>query len=389
MRGCKNRLSSVINPSELSILRVRRSLTKPDLNAVPGMGLGVVNRLSTGGRGRKYMMGRLFVTTDGDYVMTQGSDGLPPGALGQVDTFRCIGCGYILKLADPLGNCPGCGKLVSESRVVKIDPPETLSGADRGWVTVMAQGVSWLAYFYIGYVGVVCLISCLSAGAVIVMIAGSMKAGGPPPQLPDLSGLKYVIALATAINYCMVMVFLVILERITRPEPGRALEPDLVERIRHVGRIALPIIGVGMTIVLPFQIYTSLTQSYDPQSPPPVSVWAMAGMVFGLGVFGVLMCLATTIPAQFAGRVGSKKLDKQARRVVIYAAVCWGTWVVATPLSLIGPMSGNQAVQAVGGCVSCPFMLAAFVGGVLFMVEGIINALAVGKAAKNLLEPVQ
>ncbi len=294
--------------------------------------------------------------------------------------FVCIRCGYPLIHTDPKGTCPDCGLRVADSK-----DQDSVARADRGWVLNMIVAIKWSGYFYIGLFvyGFLGLTVWVAAFGVIFKKAMSSRAKG---TVPDLSGMQYVTVLAVVANFCAMAVFLVLMERLTRKEPNRELLPRPVEGWRAIGRIAVWVSAVMCVICMPIKVYVGLTTDYAPAPGTKMGPWPVFVTLLFLiewGVLGYVFCL---IPYDFAKRLSSPTLQNQAKRVLIYAVVAWGGWMIMTPMAMAGTLTGNSRTQLVGGCMSCPFLAIAGVALIAQLVEGIMLSFGIVTRVEEMIK---
>jgi hypothetical protein len=185
-----------------------------------------------------------------------------PGAdQKQGPTWLCVGCGYDLRGSDRLGNCPECGKKVSESEPKGVDY-QPIEQADPAWVLTVATGLRLAGVCMALYVGIWGLTAVIGVAAVVVSfgaasLSSTSTAGGTNEKL--LMALAVFTVMLFILARALVMgVGALSFWKVSRPEPGR-VTPAAWEKIRRqtqvvvwitVGLMALELLGCGLLLVM-------------------------------------------------------------------------------------------------------------------------------------------
>ncbi len=251
---------------------------------------------------------------------------------------------------------------------------DAISNSDPAWVRQMAQTIRWMAYYLIGAIGTgVVAIMVFLVIVMVIAVQGMRNGGGGKPSMEFM---KPLILAGSVLNIGVLGLFLVLFERLTRPEPDRVLPPRPVEPWRKLGRVMLWVSLAALAVSLPYQVYATWTMKLDPNNPPAVSVIQVLILVLWFTGFGFVAYIASVIPHDFAQRMGNEGLVKQSRRIVMYSVGNVAVWTLHTVYSLVVmslEMKGNKESTMLLGICGCPFLLLMVIGIGLQVVETAIG----------------
>jgi hypothetical protein len=260
---------------------------------------------------------------------------------------------------------------------------DSLRNSDPTWVLQTAQAIRWVAYYLVAVICVTVLIFMGVMVAVGVMVAKAVQSG--TPTNPDMSLLKPAMVCGIVLNVGLIVGFLVLFERLTRAEPHGRIGAPQVEMWRKLGRVLLWVMGGWTAVAIPYGIYIAWTMNLDPNHPPQTDLISALSMLVWCVLYGLLAYITALIPCDFARRLGSEALRKQAKRVLIYSVVNVVVWFFYSVFSMAITQIGSKELMPLMGCLGCPFLVFLLVGVGLQVVE---TAIAYPKIANLAQEQV-